>query len=66
MFLLAVFTGMRQGEILGLCWDAVDLKQGTIKVKRQLQLIKGEYKIVTTKKQQAMYDNAAGNSSERT
>ncbi len=49
MFILAVFTGMRQGEILGLCWDAVDLQQGTIKVKQQLQLIKGEYKLVATK-----------------
>lgn len=49
MFLTAVFTGMRQGELLGLCWDAVDLRRGTIKVKRQLQLIKGEYKLLTTK-----------------
>lgn len=49
MFSLAVFTGMRQGEILGLCWDAIDLRRGTIKVKRQLQLIKGEYKLVVTK-----------------
>lgn len=49
MFTVAVFTGMRQGEILGLCWDAVDLRRGTIKVKRQLQLVSGEYKIVETK-----------------
>ena len=49
MFTVAVFTGMRQGELLGLCWDAVDLRRGTIKVKRQLQLVKGEYKIVETK-----------------
>lgn len=49
MFIVAVFTGMRQGEILGLCWDAVDFKRGTIKVKRQLQLLHGEYKLVTTK-----------------
>lgn len=49
MFAVAVFTGMRQGELLGLCWDAVDLKRGTIKIKRQLQLVKGEYKLLTTK-----------------
>lgn len=49
MFKVTVFTGIRQGELLGLCWDAIDLKQGTIKIKRQLQLIKGEYKLVATK-----------------
>lgn len=49
MFTVAVFTGMRQGELLGLCWDAVDLRRGTIKIKRQLQLVKGEYKLLTTK-----------------
>lgn len=49
MFIIAVFTGMRQGELLGLCWDAINFKQGTIKVKRQLQLIQGQYKLVTTK-----------------
>lgn len=49
LLLTAIFTGMRQGELLGLCWDAIDFKCGTIKVKRQLQLIKGQYKLVATK-----------------
>lgn len=31
-----LLTGMRQSEILGLCWDAVDFKTGIITVKRQL------------------------------
>ncbi|EOI5713835.1 tyrosine-type recombinase/integrase [Cronobacter turicensis] len=31
---LAVFTGMRHGEICALAWEDVDLKAGTISVKR--------------------------------
>ncbi|MDA9982674.1 site-specific integrase [Gammaproteobacteria bacterium] len=30
VFVLAISTGMRQGEIMGLTWDAVDLHQGRI------------------------------------
>ncbi len=29
--------GLRQGEALGLCWDAVDLERGTLTVRRALQ-----------------------------
>lgn len=36
-FTVALFTGMREGEICGLPWDAVDFKNGTITVKQQLQ-----------------------------
>ena len=35
--LLALSTGMRLGEIFGLKWDAVDLAQGIIYVKRSLE-----------------------------
>lgn len=49
MFLVAVFTGIREGELLGLCWDSIDFARGTIRIKRQLQLIQGEYKLLTTK-----------------
>ena len=40
LFFVDVFTGMRQGEILGLCWDCVDFVNGTITIKRQLQQIR--------------------------
>lgn len=29
---IAFWTGLRQGEILGLCWDQVDLEHGTIRL----------------------------------
>lgn len=37
VFLTALFTGMRKGEILGLTWDCVDFENGTILVCKQLQ-----------------------------
>jgi integrase len=32
IILLAVMTGLRRGELLGLTWENVDLKQGTLLV----------------------------------
>ena len=36
LFLLAVHTGMRQGELLGLHWEDVDLEVGALRVRRAL------------------------------
>jgi integrase len=36
LFLVALTSGMRKGEILGLQWSDIDLKQGIIQVKRTL------------------------------
>lgn len=33
---VALFTGMRQSELLGLTWDAVNFSRGTINVNKQL------------------------------
>lgn len=41
LYLLALFSGMRQSEIMGLQWDDVDLDAGTITVCRQLQKLRG-------------------------
>jgi len=51
LFLVTLFTGMREGEVLGLTWDCVDFKKGTILVKQQLQKVrnKPEYQLVPTK-----------------
>ena len=32
-----LFTGLRESEALGLTWDSVDFKAGTLKVSKQLQ-----------------------------
>ena len=37
LFLVTLFTGMREGEILGLTWDCVDFKSGSLLINKQLQ-----------------------------
>ena len=52
LFTVTLFTGMREGEALGLLWDCVDLTKGTILIDKQLQLIRGtrgQYQMVPTK-----------------
>lgn len=41
LFTVALFTGMRQGELLGLLWECVDFKRGVILIKQQLQRREG-------------------------
>src|SRR5215210_4975696 len=41
LYVLAVTTGLRQGELLGLKWDDIDLKVGTLQVRRTLTTAKG-------------------------
>ncbi|KRQ85843.1 Tyrosine recombinase XerC [Caloramator mitchellensis] len=40
IFIIALATGMRQGELLALTWDNVNFKEGTITVKRSLKRVK--------------------------
>ncbi|MBQ3529570.1 MAG: site-specific integrase [Oscillospiraceae bacterium] len=52
LFTVTLFTGMREGEALGLLWDCVDLTKGTLIIDKQLQLIRGsggQYQMVPTK-----------------
>ena len=37
LYTVALFTGMREGEILGLMWDCVDFDHNTITVDKQLR-----------------------------
>jgi integrase len=42
-YVLALDTGMRQGELLGLHWPEVDLVEGTVLVKQSLEEIGGHF-----------------------
>lgn len=41
LYALTAATGMRQAELFGLRWPAVDLEGGTLAVREQLQRVKG-------------------------
>ena len=52
LFMVTIFTGMREGEVLGLQWDCVDLTKGTMTINKQLQKVRGsrgEYTLSPTK-----------------
>ena len=37
LYKITLFSGMREGEVLGLTWDCVDLEHGTLLIKQQLR-----------------------------
>ena len=49
LYLLAVHCGLRQGELLGLRWEEVDLEAGTLHVRRTLSMAKGGPKFTASK-----------------
>ena len=49
LFTLALTTGARQGELLGLRWDRVDLDSGVIKISHALQKRNGRPQLVEPK-----------------
>lgn len=56
LFTVTLFTGLREGEVLGLKWDCVDFKAGTIRIDKQLQREKkkgGQYVFAPLKNDKA-------------
>lgn len=56
LFIVTLFTGMRQGEVLGLTWDCVDFNRGSLLIKQQLIREKktgGKYLLASLKNDKA-------------
>lgn len=53
IFIVTLFTGMREGEVLGLTWDCVDFDHGILRINKQMQLHQEEgmnaYQLVPVK-----------------
>lgn len=52
VYLVTLFTGMRRAEVLGLTWDCINFKRGTILINKQLQKVPGkerEFCLISTK-----------------
>jgi len=49
LFVLSLTTGLRQGEVLGVRWEDIDLDAGTLTVNGQLQKFDGKLQWVPTK-----------------
>ena len=63
LFLVTLFTGLRQCEVLGLTWDCVDFDNGTLLVNKQMQLHQEQgikaYQLVPTKNSKSRTITAA-------
>lgn len=53
IFIVTLFTGLREGEVLGLTWDCVDFSRGILTINKQMQLHQehgaNAYSLVSTK-----------------
>jgi integrase len=49
LYVLALTTGMRQGEILGLNWKDVDFDHGVVRIRRTLRAIRGKFQFADPK-----------------
>ncbi len=55
-FVLVVLYGLRRGEVLGLRWCDVDLEQGVLRIRQQIQRIDGRLQQVPLKTQSSEGD----------
>jgi integrase len=49
LYVLAIHTGLRQGELLGLKWDDLDLEDGSLQVRRTLSITKSGHVFTSPK-----------------
>lgn len=49
LYVLAVYLGLRRGELLGLRWQDVDLDQGSLQVRHPLQRVDGDLQFLPPK-----------------
>lgn len=49
LFVVAVYLGLRRGELLGLQWEHVDLEKETLQVVQTLQRVDGQLQLVPPK-----------------
>ena len=63
IFIVTLFTGMREGEVMGLTWDCIDFENGILTVNKQMQLHQESgmvaYQLVPTKNSKARTITAA-------
>lgn len=59
LYRVMLTTGLRPGEALGLCWDAIDLDAGTLTVRRAVRLERGAARLVDELKTTASYRTIA-------
>lgn len=59
LFQVMLATGLRPGEALGLCWDAVDLDAGVAVVRRAIRLERGAARLVDELKTASSYRTIA-------
>ena len=51
LFILAIFTGLRKGELLALKWSDVNFKTGEIQVSKSVTVVNGQQTVKCPKTQ---------------
>ena len=55
LFVLAITTGARQGELLGLVWNRVHLDTGEIEIRQSLQKVGGRFRLLEPKTARSLH-----------
>jgi integrase len=53
LFAVAIYTGLRQGELLGLRWPDLDLEAGALAVRQAVQKVDGAWQFVEPKSERS-------------